>query len=382
MAEHLSVTYLIDSLAAGGAERSLADIAPHLVTAGVDLEVAVLHDRDGLRSELEEAGIPVRVVTASSRPGWVAGVAGLLRRRRPDLLHTTLFESDLAGRMAAAALRVPVVSSVVSTGYGPEHAAEAGIRAHRLQAARVADAVSARVVRRFHAVSQAAAAAAIDLLRLPRHKVEVIPRGRDRARLGYPSPARRSATRRALGIEGDAPVVLAVARQEPQKGLDVLLRAMPEVLRSQPQATLLVAGAPGRSTPDLSRLVAGMGLEKSVRVLGMRSDVPDLLCAADVFTLPSRREGLPGAVLEAMALDVPIVASDLPTVREAIPDDRYAILVPAGDPSPLASALLVSLQGGDASAGRASAGRQRFESCFDIAAVSRRMIAFYRAALR
>ncbi|MGH9057476.1 MAG: glycosyltransferase [Acidimicrobiales bacterium] len=375
------VLYLIDSLAPGGAERSLVDMTPHLVAEGVGLEVAVLHDRPGLRYELESRGVRVHIIDGSSRLAWVSGVTRLLDRLRPDLLHTTLFESDLVGRTAAAFCRVPVVSTLASTPYGPEHATEPGLRKARLLAARAADIATARVVRRFHAVSQAAADACIVRMGLPRERVEVIPRGRDRTRLGEPSPGRRASARSQLGLSPEVPVVLAVARQQPQKGLDLLLRAVPILLRDQPLTQLLVAGGEGRATTDLSGIVADLGIGNLVRFLGERQDVGDLLCAADVFVLPSRREGLPGAVLEAMAMEVPIVASDLPTVREAVPDSEHAILVPVEDPQALALAVSRVLSDSAASADRARAARARFERQFDIVSVSRAMARFYGAAL-
>jgi glycosyltransferase involved in cell wall biosynthesis len=377
VADRLSVLRVIDSLAPGGAERSLVDLAPHLVAAGVDLDVAVLCDRGGLGPELERCGIPLHVVGGHSRPARVAGMVKLIRRCRPDLVHTILFESDVVGRTAAALLRVPVVSSLTNTPYGPEHAAEAGVRRSRLLAAQGVDAVTARAVRRFHAVSQAAADAYVARLALRPGRIEVIPECRDPAKLGVPSPERRRAARLALGMAPDTPIVLAVGRQEPQKGLDVLLRAVPALHAAVPGTQVLIAAREGRATAELHRLAANLD---QVQFLGGRDDVADLLCAADVMVLPSRREGLPGVVLEAMAMEAPIVASDLRPVREAVPDDRYAILVPPEDPAALAEAMAGALTDRAAAERRVTAARERFTERFDIAAVSRAMVSFYRRA--
>jgi glycosyltransferase involved in cell wall biosynthesis len=176
-------------------------------------------------------------------------------------------------------------------------------------------------------------------------------------------------------------VVLAVARQEPQKGLDILIRALQKVVDHNPHTLLLVAGREGRATADLARLQTGLRLEPYIRFLGERGDVADLLCAADVFVLPSRREGLPGAVLEAMAMGAPVVASDLPTVREVVPDDRFAVLVRPEDPIELGKALASILADRPGATRRAAAARARFERQFDITAVSRAMVHFYGRAL-
>jgi glycosyltransferase involved in cell wall biosynthesis len=356
-------------------------MAPHLVASGIDLSVAVLHDRTGLAGELEKHGIPVSVVGRGTRASWLAGVYSLLGQRRPDLLHTTLFEADLAGRIAASLRRIPVVGTLANTPYGPEHFAESSVSALKLRGAQAADVASARVVRRFHAVSQSVADTCIARLHLARSRVEVIPRGRDLGRLGAPSAGRRQEVRGRLGLTGQAVAMLAVGRQEPQKGLDILLKALPGIMSSYPDVLLLVAGREGRATDDLQRVETELGVGQHVRFLGERDDVADLLCAADVFVLPSRREGLPGSILEAMAMSTPVIASDLPTIREAVPDQRFALLVRPEDPPALADALLSVLGDKEAATRRAAAARRRFEEQFDIASVSRAMAGFYRRAL-
>ena len=116
-----------------------------------------------------------------------------------------------------------------------------------------------------------------------------------------------------------------------------------------------------------------------VTLLGPRTDVPDLVVAADVVAVPSRVEGMPGAVLEAMALERPVVASDIPMVREAIGDMALA-LVPVGDAAALAAALLRAVEMPQDTA-LTGAARDRFESRFSPAAVVSAMANFYGRAL-
>lgn len=375
------VLYLIDSLAVGGAERSLVDMAPRLVALGIDLEVAVLVDRPGLGPDLTARGVPVHVIGGTWRGAQYVRLLGFLRSWRPDLLHTTLYESDVLGRLAAMPLGVPVVTTLATTPYGHEHLRESGVGRVPLRAAQLADALTARTVRRFHAVSHATAGAYVERLHLDPAKVQVIPRGRDQARLGRRTPERRRAVRESLCIGRDDPMIVAAGRQEPQKGFDTLLEAMPAILDVLPAATLLVAGREGRDTDRLRSIVEQCGLAGSVRLLGERDDVPDLLSAADVFVLSSHREGLPGVVLEAMALESAIVASDLPTVREATPSEDYAYLVPPGDRSALSAAVVEALTKPRRSAQLVSASRRRFEEEFDIEAVCATMADFYRRVL-
>lgn len=377
----LSVLYLIDSLARGGAEQSLVEMAPHICSRGVKLSVAVLFDRAGLQSELERIGVPVQVVAGDGRIARITRMSMLLRSIRPDLLHTTLFESDLVGRTAGWITRTPVVSTLATTPYGPEHASEAGIHRMRLGAAQVFDSLTARTARRLHAVSDPVAEACIARLHLDRSKVEVIPRGRDLGRLGVPSAGRRQAVRSSLDIAGNIRVLLFAGRHEPAKGLEVLINAIPSVKSAVPEVMLLVAGREGRTTESVHRLVREHRLEDTVRFLGERSDIGDLLCAADLLVLPSLREGLPGVLLEAMAMKVPIVASDIQAVREAIPDRSFGFLVSPRDPEALAKVLLIALLDRSQCQAKVVAARERFDHRFDMKVVADAMVRFYRRSL-
>ena len=118
----MHVLYVIDSLdRPGGAEQALAAMAPPLVAAGVRLDIAYLTERPGFQDDLRAAGAEVFPVIESDRRRRTRGLASLVRERRPDLVHTTLYEADLAGRVAATMTRTPVVSSLVNVAYGPEH---------------------------------------------------------------------------------------------------------------------------------------------------------------------------------------------------------------------------------------------------------------------
>ena len=375
----MRVLYLIDSLVAGGAERSLAAMAPHLVAGGLELEVATLHERPGVQDELTAAGVPLHALAgAGGRVGWVRRAQQLIRERRPDLVHTTLFEADLAGRVAAALCRVPVVTSLVNVAYGPEQHADLGrVAAAKLRAAQLADGLTARRVVRFHAISAHVADVMARRLRLPEGRIEVIPRGRDGSRLGTRHPDRRSRARARLGLEDGTPLVLAAARQEHQKGLDVLLEAVPGVLEGVPSARVVVAGRTGNQTPLLRSITSRLGLEPAVRFLGARDDLGELLCAADVFVVPSRWEGLGSVLLEAMALEAPIVASDLPAVREVVSDGTTALLTPPGEPGSLAAAIVATLADRAGAAARARSARARFLAEYTIDRVAERMLAFY-----
>jgi glycosyltransferase involved in cell wall biosynthesis len=377
----MRILYVIDSLVPSGAERSLAEMIPGLGEEGVHPTVAYLHDRPGLQAQVEEAGAALASVAGpGGRRRWVARLRTLIQKERPHIVHTTLAEADLAGRIAGRMERSTVVSSLVNDQFGPAHIRGSGIPRWKLGAARAADAFTARWVTRFHAITDHVARAMAERLRVPRDRIDVIPRGRDPDRLGRRSAERGREARARLGL-GDEPLVLAVARHERQKGIDVLLDAFPSVRRRVPGALLAVAGREGNETEALRRRAAGLGIAGSVRLLGQRADVPDLLTAADAFAFPSRWEGLGSVLLEAMALEAPIVATDLPALREVVADGETALLVPPAHVSALADRLVDTLADPSASATRAAAARSRFLDRYTIDRVVAEMIGFYRRAL-
>ena len=378
MSQPLRVVQVIDSLARAGAEQSLAMLAPHLVAEGVDLHVAYLVEREGLQAELEDAGASVVSLAepVASRRHWLARTTELIGDLRPSVVHTTLFEADLAGRRAAARQGVPSVSSFVNTTYEPAQAGRENVSPVKLRAAQAVDAWTARKVARFHAVTDHVADVMGRRLRVPRDKIEVIPRGRDGAVLGRRTPERRSEVRARLGVGPDVPLVVAVGRQEPQKGLDVLLAAMPRLVADHPDLRVLVAGREGRASAALGEAMRAADLADTVTFLGQRDDVADLLVAADVFSFSSLWEGAGGTLIEAMALETPIVTSALPTLLETV-DEGTAVLVEPGDSAALAAGIARVLDDPGAAAGRAADARRRFEADFTIESCARRMVALY-----
>ena len=376
----MKVLYIIDSLSRAGAEQSLVSMAPRLVDLGIDLEVAYLFEREGLLGELEASGVRIHAVTRpTSRISRVSALRDLILIEKPDLVHTTLFESDIAGRIAARLARTPVVGSLVSVPYGQDQRRDHSVNSVKLRAAWFADCITARIPVRFHAISQHVASRMSTTLRIPAARIDVIPRGRDRASLGNASDNRRTTTRTNLNLSPNDVVLFAASRHEYAKGVDLLIEAMPAVLSVEPHARLLIAGREGKQTGDLNALIGRLQLESRVRLLGMRDDVPDLLTAADVFVLPSRWEGLGGAAIEAMALGVPTVASGLPAVHESLAGTAlYSI---PGDVVSLGEQILATLHNRAAARRRAHAAVIRFESLYTTDRVARAMVDFYARAV-
>jgi glycosyltransferase involved in cell wall biosynthesis len=381
--KQMRILAVIDSLdSSGGAERSLAALSPGLVNEGIGLHVAYLRDRPlTVECDLRDSGAEIHsLVGPGGRVGNIVRIAQLTRQVKPDLVHTTLFEANQTGRAGARLAACRVVTSIVNVAYGPEQTADPGLRAWKLSAARRVDAITARLAVRFHAITAHVADTMAVRLRIPRDRVDVVFRGRNPEELGRRTSARGLAVRSRFGVDEQQPFVLAVGRHERVKGHDVLMRAVPSLVQRWPGLVVAIAGRHGRATPAIKAIIDNSGLSRQVRLLGPRDDVTDLMSAADVFAFPSRSEGLGGAVLEAMALEAPVVASDLPALREVLPSDG-ALLVQPEDPTALATAIMNCLANRDAANSRAESARRRFLQEFTIERSTAGMIAFYERAL-
>lgn len=373
------VLLVLDSLVPGGAERSTVALLPHLIDRGVVPEVAVLHDRPGLQDDVVTLGVALhRVEPGGGRRRWIGGLRALIDARAPDLVHTSLFEADLCGRIAAATRRVPAVSSLATEAYGSDHLGSPQFSRVKVRASQLADLATARSARRLHAVSAHVADAMARHLRYPRERIDVVYRGRPDHAL--PPSFDRAASRRELGLTAGQSAVLVVARHERVKGIDRVVDAFPSVIGAVPGAALLIAGREGEHTAELERQVADLALDDDVRFLGHRGDIASLLAASDAFVLPSRREGLPGSLIEAMAATTPAVVADLPQVRE-VATEQHARLVDAGKRVDLAAALVETLVDTAAARARATLARQRFLDRFTIERSADGMAAFYDRAL-
>ena len=144
--------------------------------------------------------------------------------------------------------------------------------------------------------------------------------------------------RAELGIDQNAPVVLVLARLEPQKGHRVLLEAWKSVAQSYPAARLVCAGD-GVLRAELEAQAAALGIAGSVSFVGQQPNVPDWLALADFTVLPSFYEGLPLAAIESLAAGRPVVATAVDGTSEVVLDGKTGLTVPAGDPAALAAAI-------------------------------------------
>jgi glycosyltransferase involved in cell wall biosynthesis len=381
--EPIRVLHVINQLSArAGAETSLREVIASSLGRDVRHAVVVLSPDDEAQRELGALGVVVfSPARPAGRPSQLRHTLRSVRAFGPDLIHTSLFEADLVGRVAGRLAGVPVLTSLVNAAYGDEAIRAEPVPGWKLAAVRRIDGILARnATSAFHAISDVTAEHAVAHLQVSREHIRVVPRGRRDSSLGAWGGSRRSSVRAELGW-GDDPVILNVARQEPQKGHEFLLRAVASLRETFPAVRLVLVGRQGRSSEAIRSLVARLELEGTVQDLGTRHDVPDLLAAADAFAFSSLYEGLGGAVVEAAGVGVPVAAFAIPAVGEVLGLD-HPWLVETGDAAELAAALEQILAGGDHVAGVAARQRARFLARYELEGCVEGMLELYRDIVR
>jgi glycosyltransferase involved in cell wall biosynthesis len=313
---------LSSTLGVGGRERQLALLLPELQKRGFEPIVATLRHRGRHFEALSRQGVATRFIGMRSR-GDVRGIARAYRlwHLRPDVVFTSSVDAQVIGQLIAARAQVPHVTV--------EHGGTGLPRAlHRRLLVRLVAPRIDRVV----AVSSSQLA---ELARLGFRsaRITVIPNG-----IPAPTAARpRTEVRAELDVADDDVLALLVATLRPEKRAGDFVEAVGRAHAREPRLQGLVVGG----GPELERVRSlAAGPAGVVRVLGERSDVADLIAAADVVCLTSAFEGLPISVLEAMALSRPLVATRVGGIPDAVEDGRSGRLVPPGDTDAFAEALV------------------------------------------
>lgn len=324
----MRVVQIIDQLRpVGGAERLQTTFAEAVRNEDVELTVVTLHGNDPASvRELEALGARV-VDFASPRflsPARARALSRFLKSGGFDVVHTHLVRSTILGCLLARSAGIPTVATLHNV-------------RRRVQKWGLLLAIESAVLRRAtdRVVAVGWETARVHGGRIGRD-IEVIPNA-----VGEPAPlsgAERAAVRIELGVPEDASLVLSVGRLHPQKGFPDLLRAFERIVAVQPNAHLRIAGT-GRMQGELSRQIESSGLSDRVQLLGLRRDVPRLLGASDVYVSAALWEGLPVAILEAMASGLPVVATRVGDVPRVVGPGMGA-LVEAGDPGGLADAAI------------------------------------------
>lgn len=322
MSSRPSILVVIKGLGIGGAERLISEGARFWDRERFDYRVCYfLPWKDQLVPDLEHLDVPVRCI--GSRRGAtlrsVSTLRTLIRTTGPSLVHAHLPSAGIIARIASS---VPVVYT--------EHNLAFSYRTPTRWANRL-------TYRRNRAVIAVSEAVAESLRRYPGPRPRVIPNG---VAVDVGSNEAGMA-RKELGLDEDDPLVVHVGNIRPGKGHDNLVAAAELLHARRPDVTIVSLGVE-KFSGDLDRLrteAAAAGLGASLLFLGRRADALSFVATAQAFVNPSEVEGLPLAVLEAMALGVPVAATAVGGVPSVIRDGDTGILVPSGDPTALAAGI-------------------------------------------
>lgn len=348
----MKIVHVLDNLERGGAQTVLRSLVAGLSRRGHEQHLVVLNENyePGVVADMQAAGAAVTII---GRPRLYAGIGfwqltRLLRRLEPDWVHTLLPWGDLIGRTCARQAGLRRIISTVTARYADKPRWQLALDRATIGWAERVVFQSAEII----PFSQAREGVRPE-------QVRCIPNGVEWDETDRSGPA--AALRRQHG-RGARQVVGMVARLHPQKAHADLLRAYRAAREEFPDTALWLIGD-GPERRRLEALARRLGLEDHVVFAGDRADALDWVAALDVFAHPTCFEGLPLAVLEAMAAARPVIATGVDGLRGLIESGIHGWLVPPGDVSALAAALREALGRPERAAqmGRAGAARVRAE---------------------
>jgi glycosyltransferase involved in cell wall biosynthesis len=366
----MKVLHLINTLSAGGAELHLLTLCRHLRNLGVEPVVACLRERvegsRSLRRDFERWGIRVIDLGAAGRydSRFFARIVRLVSAEQPDILHTHLPRADMAGAFVKFLRPAIIWVSSVHAIYSVDWSARWTLPLIRRLWRR-----ANRVLCISHAVRDW-----LIFHELPPERAAVIHYGIETEALS----GARSDLRQSWQLEGKF-VIGSIGRLEARKGHEVLIRALPEVLRHIPNAQLVIAGHdPWGYGSELRRHIRASAVGDRVRLVGFQSDVSDFFAALDVFAFATYSEGFGQVMVEAMAAGKPVVASRVAPLTEIAVQEESALFVEPGRPAAFADALVRLAREPGQRQQMARRARERVQRCFTAPRMAAETVALYR----
>ncbi len=361
----IHILYLITELSTGGAQVALLRLLKGLDRDRFYPTVACLYNGDGAVAQ-EIRALDTRVFDAGMR--HKADLAALLhlyrwiRRVHPAILHTSLFHANLPGRILGRLAGVPIIVCSERT-----MAMESEWR-YRLNRWTIG------LVDRAITVSTSVRDFCISHIGLPTDKIALIRNG---VELPEEALSSRQEARAELGLPFNDLVIGTVSRLDPVKGVSFLVKAL-----SQIDNVCLAVIGDGPERAALESLANSLGVADQIHWTGHKRDASRLLPAFDLFVQPSLHEGLPNTVLEAMATDLPVVATAVGGTPEAVVDGVTGLLVPPRDPAALAEAITTLLRDPDLQRKMGRAGRERVEKYFSVERMVQQTEALYEELIK
>jgi glycosyltransferase involved in cell wall biosynthesis len=348
----INMLHLVNGFAIGGGEMKVLELVQRLDKSRYNITVCSVGQGGPLEPEFRKIVERVEIYDKkfSFDFNLVAKVARLMKEQEIEILQTTLFYADIIGAYAAYLAKVPVVVSwePVTGPFAFRHYWSYKLAMQKID----------RVV----AVSEDIRQRVIHERNLSPEKVLTIHYGVDLEKF---APEDQTLTRGDIGVTNDHLVLGTVARFDYPKGHKYLIDAAPEIVRQFPNARFVFVGD-GPLRNEVEQQINQLGLNSYFVLLGFRRDVKQLLGVFDLFILPSLSEGLPNAVLEAMACSNPVVATAVNGVVEVVEDGKTGFLVPPADPARMADAVIKMLGSPENLKVMGKYGRERVATHFSV----------------
>jgi glycosyltransferase involved in cell wall biosynthesis len=367
----MRILFLSTSMGMGGADKQLLSAAQHMRSRGREVLIVSLTPLGPMGLEARGLGIPIESLgmrRGIPDPRGLVRLVRLVRAWKPDVIHSHMVHANLMARGLRLLVRIPAVVSTIHNVY---EGGRLRMAAYRL---------TNGLVDHMTIVSQAAADRFIGEGIVPKELLTVVANGVDTDLFRNVPAGTREALRQSLGL-GDGFTWLAVGRFEVAKDYPNMLRAFAKVRERQPRTVLLLVGR-GSLQADTEALAGTLGPAGGVRFLGVRSDVPEIMSAADGYVMSSAWEGMPIVLLEAGAAGLPIVATRVGGNEEVVLDEASGFLVPPRDHEALglAMARLMELPEERRSA-MGERGREHIRTRYGLSQVADRWEALYREVL-
>jgi len=359
------VLYVLGQLGMGGTERQILHLIRRLPPERYRAEVVSLTRGGALAEEFSGAcAVHAFDKGVSAEPRVLASLAGLIRRLDPAVIHASSFSSNWRTALAcglAGGRRFLASVRNIGDWMGP---------LRRRVERTVVDRAAAVIVN-----AQAIKTFMIEHVGARPERIRVIPNGVELDRFRPRREGDPDLRRELLGSNGSL-LVGSVMSLSAKKNPGVLVAAAADVARRMPGVRFVLAGE-GSLRGEIERQAGSLGLGERFRLLGLRDDVPELLRALDILVLPSGREGLPNVVLEAMACGVPVVATAVGGTPELVVEGRTGSLVPPGDASRLASAIMEMASDPERLRSLGAAAAEHVRSAYGMDAMVSRTIQLY-----
>ncbi|GMU32596.1 MAG: hypothetical protein AMXMBFR20_04680 [Planctomycetia bacterium] len=363
------VAHFVSTFAVKTDTKWLVQLARHLDPREFQSAAVCFHEGGPIQAQLNDIGVRTENIDVAGEhdPRAIFRARDFIESFEADIVHTHLLRADLFAGLAARWAAAPVL---VSTCY----AMGAFRREKKRRSDRILDAICAALPTHTIAVSKAVATDCIDRLHMRPDSLSVIHTGIEPPEGDFSGEG--AALRSAWG-EGRGPIVLTIARLSYEKGVDTLIDAAASLQATHPDVRFVVLGD-GDDRAALQKQIDTLGLSHVVRLAGFVENVYPALAAADVVCLPSKSEGMPNVLLEAMAMRKPIVATDVGGIPEAIISEVNGLLVPSQQPDALARGLARTLDDREAARRWADAAHETMTSRFHADIVARQYAALYR----